>query len=65
LRSNLDNRIAGFGTMLAFVENEEVWKDKKCRDVRFPKHEGKLHGEVRTYYLSKEELEKYRKNLHK
>lgn len=61
MRSQLDGRISGVGTTLAFVEFEEVYEDKKFKRVTMP-HEAKgekgfdemckkLSGKVTTYFL--------------
>lgn len=61
LKSQLDGRFAGSGTMLAFVEHDEMYRDKKIGIVRFPNdsYDNKemdklckeLSGEVKTYKL--------------
>lgn len=55
LRSKLDGRYAGMGVIPAFVEYEEVWRDIKCENVIFPKH-NREPGEVKVYHISEIKL---------
>jgi hypothetical protein len=34
-----------------FSQDDEFYKDQKCKDVVFPSHKGSLHGECITYNI--------------
>lgn len=56
-------RIMGSRFEFTDYDEYETWEDVKVDDIRFPEHDNR-HGEVTTYYLSKEELDAYMNKLY-
>lgn len=64
MRSNLDSRIAGEGTLLAFYEEEETYRDNRAHVIlpndpetmkkdKFDAFCESVASEVKIYYLEK------------